>query len=109
MELAVGDQITAINGYIIEQAIHDEVLMLLRDKNGVVLKVKTVADSSVKDYCPTLVTQLKSESSQSGVSHRSHIKYSNSDTLFDDKTSVEAMTINGDHEVAARFQTDRLE
>ncbi|XP_076333902.1 uncharacterized protein LOC143237970 isoform X2 [Tachypleus tridentatus] len=96
--LRVGDQITAINGYIIEQAIHDEVLMLLRDKNGVVLKVKTVADSSVKDYCPTLVTQLKSESSQSGVSHRSHIKYSNSDTLFDDKTSVEAMTINGDHE-----------
>ncbi|XP_022256995.1 proteoglycan 4-like [Limulus polyphemus] len=44
------------------------------------------------------MTNMKSKSRRSGFSQTLHQKYSNSDTLFNDKTLAEAMPINGDHE-----------
>ncbi|XP_023933200.1 harmonin isoform X2 [Lingula anatina] len=47
--LRVGDQIVRVNGFTIEQAIHDEVLNLLKAKSQIVLKVRYIGMLPSKD------------------------------------------------------------
>ncbi|XP_071452653.1 uncharacterized protein [Hetaerina americana] len=57
--LRVGDQIVRINGYSVEQAIHQEVLKLIQDSNHLNLKVRSVGMIPVKDHrCDPLTWKM---------------------------------------------------
>ncbi|XP_074660012.1 harmonin-like isoform X5 [Tubulanus polymorphus] len=49
--LRVGDQIVRVNGFTIDQAIHEEVLNLIKSRSEIILKVRRVGMIPVRDIC----------------------------------------------------------
>ncbi|XP_064601201.1 harmonin-like [Liolophura sinensis] len=54
--LRVGDEVVRVNGFTIDQAIHEEVLNLIKAKPEIVLKVRTVGMLPVREYVTDTVS-----------------------------------------------------